>query len=332
MRPIRFAHRGRVSWSLSLVLSLGVVPPARAQVREYRLDAGHSDVEFTIGFLGSKVRGRFDGLRGVIAYDRADPAKSSITVVIDAKSINTGSRHRDDHLQSADFFDVAQYPTIVFQSTHIARQGADWLATGALSMHGVTRSVTIPFRPVHPPLADPHGSSIVDFEGSVRIARGDFHIMGGSKYNDWFDELRSATMADSADIALEVQGWDLDFARVPVPSVEAALARIATEGVAATVARARELKTKTPTAFDGQEYAVDMIGRALAQKGNAKDALAVFALNVELFPESASAHAALGAALEAMHDQPGARKEFEVAVKLDPRDPRALHHLRSLAP
>jgi polyisoprenoid-binding protein YceI len=309
-----------------------MVPAARAQVREYRLDAGHSDVGFTIGFLGSKVRGRFDGLRGVIAYDGADVTKSSITVVIDAKSINTGSRHRDEHLQSADFFDVAQYPTMVFQSTRVARQGPGWLVSGALSMHGVTRDVTIPFRPVHPPLADPHGSSIIDFEGSVRIARADFRITGGSKYNDWFDELRSATMADSADIALEVQGWDLDFSRVPVPSVEAALARIASEGVGATVARARELKTKTPTAFDGQEYGVDMIGRALAQKGNVKDALSVFALNTELFPESAPAHAALGAALEAVHDRPGARKEFETAVRLDPREPRALHHLRLLAP
>src|SRR3954465_11404796 len=73
---------------------------------EYRIDAGHSRVEFSIPFLYLPVRGRFNQLRGTLRYDPAEPERSSVTAVIDARSIDTGSEHRDEHLRSADFFEV----------------------------------------------------------------------------------------------------------------------------------------------------------------------------------------------------------------------------------
>lgn len=303
---------------------------APAQAREFRLDAGHSDIGFSIGFLGSKVRGRFDGLRGTITYDERQTSASSITIVIEAASLNSGSRHRDEHLKSSDFFDVATYPTITFQSSSVTRQGAGLVVRGPLTMHGVTKEVAIPFRALHAPAADPHGSTLIDFAGSVRLARADFQIMGGAKYNEWFDQLRSATMADSADITLEVSGWDTDFGRAKNAAVDSAVAHIERDGVAAVVARARAAVVKNPVAFKDGEWDVDQIGRALIQRGMVKDALAIFALEAEFFPKSATAHTAFGAGLEATGDKTAARAQYERALELDPRETRALERMRRL--
>src|SRR4051812_5714705 len=138
---------------LILVLA-GIVshPISTSPMREFRIDAGHSDVAFSIGFLGHPVRGRFDDIRGTIAYAAGDPAASAMTVVIGAKSIATGSAHRDEHLRSADFFDVAKYPTIVFRSTAIEGRGGALVANGVLTMHGVSRPVSIPFREASAPV------------------------------------------------------------------------------------------------------------------------------------------------------------------------------------
>ncbi|MGI8498512.1 MAG: YceI family protein [Gemmatimonadaceae bacterium] len=303
---------------------------ALAQSREFRVDAGHSHVEFRIGFLGSAVRGRFDGIRGTLLYDERTPANSSVTMVIDAASLSSGSRHRDEHLKSADFFDAVRYPTIVFESTRVSREGDGFAVTGSLTMHGVTRVLRIPFRPVHPPLADPHGSTIIDFAGDLRLARADFGIIGGSTFNPWFDRLRARTMADSVDVALEVTAWDTDFDRERNAQVEAAVQRIGKEGVEATVARARELHDRNPAAFKDQELGIDRVGRALAQRGQLREALAIFALAADLFPESAAAHAALGAGYESAGKIDDARSEYERALRQDPLETRALARLRRL--
>ena len=147
-------------------LALTLVPPA--SVREFRIDAGHSDIAFSIGFLGLPVRGRFSDIRGIIAYAAGNPSGSAVTVVIGAKSIATGSDHRDEHLRSADFFDVARYPTIVFRSDSITQHRESLMASGALTMHGVTKRVVIPFREISKPIADPHGSTLTRLRAQPR--------------------------------------------------------------------------------------------------------------------------------------------------------------------
>src|SRR6476469_5052423 len=118
--------------ALAAPLALTLVPPA--PVREFRIDAGHSDIAFSIGFLGHPVRGRFSDIRGIIAYSAGNPSGSAVTVVIGTKSIAPGSDHRDEHLRSAYFFDVARYPTIVFRSDSITQHRASLMASGARTM------------------------------------------------------------------------------------------------------------------------------------------------------------------------------------------------------
>lgn len=312
--------------ALALIGS-AVALSASSPVREYRIDAGHSDIAFSIGFLGHPVRGRFDDVKGTIVYAANDPAASAITVVIAVKSIATGSAHRDEHLESADFFDSAKYPFIIFRSTSVARRagGDSAIVTGSLTMHGVTRTVTIPFRETTAPVADPHGSSLVFFSGHVRLARKDFGIRGGSKYNDWFDELRSATMADSVDITLDVSGWDTDVDRTPrfAPTI----AGIEQTGIAPTLATLRAMRRDS---LAGTAYTFEQVARGLQAHGHSPEAVALMQFSAEVFDGDASVHSALARVFEVAGSADSARSHTRRALVLDSLDTRALELRRRL--
>ncbi|HVE70087.1 MAG TPA: YceI family protein [Thermoanaerobaculia bacterium] len=109
------------------------------------VDKGHSTATFKIRHFTANVVGQFRDFEGSINIDRANPAKSSVEFTIQAKSIDTGGERRDNHLRSADFFDVEKFPTITFKSTSVAPKSKDTFdVTGDLTMHGVTKRVTLP--------------------------------------------------------------------------------------------------------------------------------------------------------------------------------------------
>jgi polyisoprenoid-binding protein YceI len=308
--------------------SAAAVPPPP----EYRIDAGHSRVEFAVPFLYLPVRGRFNQVRGTLLYDPVRPERSSASAVIEVKSIDTGSAHRDEHLRSADFFDAERFPRIVFQSRRVRRAGAALAMTGPLTMHGVTREVTLRFRPVAPPVADPHGSNIAVFAGEVKLARRDFGITGGSRYNPWFDAARSATMGDSVAVTLEISGWVPDPLRSRDAAVAAALARIDRDGAAATAPAIREEARRNPAAFAEGEWGIDQVGSALAARRRWADALEILKLNAELFPRSSTAHASVAAAYERQGDPAQALAWTRRALALDPFDTRAMELLKRIGP
>ena len=122
----------------------------------WRIDPSHSMVRFSIRHMVvSTVQGRFDGPVGVIRYDRYRPWNTEVDAAINPATIDTGITRRDDHLRSADFFDVATYPTVTFRSTNVrpatAARNDHWLVTGDLAMHGVTRPIELDVRKVDPP-------------------------------------------------------------------------------------------------------------------------------------------------------------------------------------
>jgi polyisoprenoid-binding protein YceI len=127
--------------------ALGLLLPAfaAAEPRTYSVDRAHSNVKFTIRHLVSDVEGRFGEFEGKVTYDPQAPEKSSVEMVVQAASIDTGADRRDDHLRSPDFFEVEKYPTLSFQSVSVEPESAKKLrVTGDLSIHGVTKRVTIP--------------------------------------------------------------------------------------------------------------------------------------------------------------------------------------------
>ncbi len=141
----------------------------------WAIDPVHSEVGFTVRHLMvSKVRGTFKTFEGAITV--ADNALDSrVEVRIDASSVDTRDENRDNHLRSADFFEVEQHPQITFISTAVRPAGSDYVVTGDLTIHGVTRSVdlALEFNGVS---TDPWGGLRSGFSASTEISRGDYGI------------------------------------------------------------------------------------------------------------------------------------------------------------
>ncbi len=115
----------------------------------YMVDGSHTSVVFGVSHMGySYTYGRFNKLSGAYVLDRANPAASQFQLTIDAASIDSNDQKRDEHLKGPDFFNVKQFPVISFQSTRVTPQQTDnktiYQVTGNLTIHGVTRPVTLP--------------------------------------------------------------------------------------------------------------------------------------------------------------------------------------------
>ena len=127
-------------------LALAIAPAlAFGQTATWNVDPSHSRAGFSVKHLViSDVKGEFDKLSGKAQVDETDLSKSSVEVTIEAASISTRDEKRDAHLKSADFFDVAKFPTITFKSTKVeAGKDGALTVTGDLTMHGVTKPVTL---------------------------------------------------------------------------------------------------------------------------------------------------------------------------------------------
>lgn len=138
-----------------LILSLVAVPLVAQQAAQtaapvteaFTVDKSHSSAEFRIRHLMANVTGRFNDFDAVIHLDRTNPPKSSVEFTIQAASIDTGNKNRDEHLRGTDFFDVAKFPTITFKSVSIKANPKTkdlYDVTGDLTMHGVTKRITLP--------------------------------------------------------------------------------------------------------------------------------------------------------------------------------------------
>jgi polyisoprenoid-binding protein YceI len=129
---------------LVAVPMLAQKPPAAAR-ETWVADKAHSMTQFKIRHLMSNVTGRFRDFDAVVSIDRADPARSSVEFTIQAASIDTAENTRDEHLRSPDFFEATKYPTLTFKSSVVTPKSATRFdVTGDLTMHGVTRRITLP--------------------------------------------------------------------------------------------------------------------------------------------------------------------------------------------
>lgn len=142
----------------------------------YTIDPAHSEIGFTARHaMVTKVRGSFTDFTGSATTEEG-LGNASISVEIQAGSLDTRNADRDGHVKSADFFDVETYPTITFTSTGVEAEGDDHLlVTGDLTIKDVTKSVTVDFE-FDGEVTDPWRNSRVGFEGSTEINRSDFGL------------------------------------------------------------------------------------------------------------------------------------------------------------
>ena len=166
----RHPNRGLAALAAASALALAAPAPAA----EYDVDPGHSFVSFRIDHIGiSTMHGRFNTLSGTLRWDENDPAGASIVIDIDPASVDTNHAERDKRLRGDAFLDVGKYPTAGFRSTGYQGDAGGGKLTGELTVHGVTRPVTIDVeRKGEGP--DPWGGYRVGFVGTTSIRRADF--------------------------------------------------------------------------------------------------------------------------------------------------------------
>ena len=169
-------------------------------LRTFAIDKTHSEAAFQVRHLITKVRGRFADFAGSIQFDADQPARSTVSFVIQAASIDTNTPDRDAHLRSDDFFAVDAHPTITFTSTGItAVGGSDYALAGDLTMRGVTKPVTIPVTFLGTAV-DPWGNEKLAFEGELTVNRKDYGL-------NWNAALEAGgfLVGDEVKISLTIQ-------------------------------------------------------------------------------------------------------------------------------
>ncbi len=141
----------------------------------WNVDTAHSEVSFVIRhMMVSKVRGRFDDFEGTIVTAE-NPLDSSATATIQLTSISTANSQRDDHVRSADFFDVEHHPTMTYRSTGIRGDGDQLIVDGELTLRGVTKLVPLSLE-VNGFGPDPFGGTRAGLSATGEINRSDFGV------------------------------------------------------------------------------------------------------------------------------------------------------------
>ncbi|HWJ48235.1 MAG TPA: YceI family protein [Candidatus Udaeobacter sp.] len=168
----------RFAFVLTVVLAMAAA--AAAQAGTWQIDPNHSAAQFSVRHLGvSTVRGAFMKVTGSAKYDPADPTKNSTEVTIDANSVDTRVQMRDNDLRSPNFLDVQKFPTITFQSKQTKSAGSGKLQiVGDLTIHGVTKEVTLDVDGPSAPIKDPWGNQRIGASASTKINRKDFGVNG----------------------------------------------------------------------------------------------------------------------------------------------------------
>jgi polyisoprenoid-binding protein YceI len=158
--------------------SIVALLPAWAVASTWEIDPAHTRANFAVRHLViSTVRGTMGQVTGTAVLDESDVTKSSVTATIDAKGIDTREAKRDEHLRGPDFLDVAKYPTITFTSKTVEPAGAGkYKVTGDLTLHGVTKEVTLDVTGSPTPMKDPFGNTKLGGVATTKLNRQDFGI------------------------------------------------------------------------------------------------------------------------------------------------------------
>jgi polyisoprenoid-binding protein YceI len=143
----------------------------------YQIDPAHSSAQFSVRHMMiANVRGEFTKVSGTVIFDAANPANSKADASIEVASINTREPQRDAHLKSADFFDVEKFPLLTFKSKEVSGHGGEWKLKGDLTIHGVTREISLDVDGPTPEHKDPWGNLRIGATATGKLSRKDFGL------------------------------------------------------------------------------------------------------------------------------------------------------------
>ncbi len=174
---------------VALAETKGFEPSGVVQSGTYAIDPMHTSISFEIGHLGlTKVHGRFNKFEGAVDYNAADPTKSTVNVTIQVASVDTAVAPRDEHLRTADYFDVAKFPEINFRSTAVRKTDKGMVADGVLTIKGNSKPVSIPFKLGGP--VDIRGRQVIGVDAeAITIKRSNFGMQDGLQPGGLSDEV-----------------------------------------------------------------------------------------------------------------------------------------------
>ena len=171
-----------------------------AGVTTWKIDPAHTSVEFSVKHMMiTTVKGRFTDVTGTVATDESKPAGSRVDVTIATASIDTREPQRDTHLKSADFFEVDKFPAITFRSTRIEGDAGEFKLTGDLTIHGVTRPITLDVT-YEGRGKDPWGGERIGYAATGKIKRSDFGLMWNAAL-----ETGGFLVGDEVKISLDIE-------------------------------------------------------------------------------------------------------------------------------
>jgi polyisoprenoid-binding protein YceI len=165
---------------------------------KFKVDHAHTNIGFSVKHMVvAKTTGSFNDFTASLELDPADMSSFKVTATIQAASIDTNNQGRDNHLRSADFLDVANHPTITFESSMLSTMGGEHVLHGDLTIRGVTQSVEIPIELVGPVMA--MGNTVVGFAGELTINRHDYGV-------SWSRTLDNGGLVVADEVEIEVNG------------------------------------------------------------------------------------------------------------------------------
>ena len=186
----------------SLVTLTTVLGASTTWATAYKLDASHTEVGFSVKHLMlTNVKGRFNKVEGGFEYDEKSKTVSKVDIKIDAASVDTNDKKRDEHLTSPDFFDVKQYPNLEFKADKISgvEAGKTFKVPGTLSLHGVTKPVTLEVE-YRGTAKDPWGNEHLVFAATAKINRSEWNV----KWNKTMDK-GGVVVGEEVSISIEAE-------------------------------------------------------------------------------------------------------------------------------
>ena len=190
--------------ALALLALASFQSTSSAEATQWKIDGAHSVAGFEIRHIFTKVPGRFTDVAGTIVFDEKDPSKASVEATIQARSIFTSNEKRDNHLRSADFFDVEKFPTLTFKSTKVTPGPDKTLKVeGDLTIKGVTKKVVLDAAFLGSGDFGIGGNKMsvkAGFEARTKIDRKDYGIV----WNKTLDA-GGTLLGDNVDIVLTIE-------------------------------------------------------------------------------------------------------------------------------
>ncbi len=166
----------RMTITLLALGALLALPAVARAADNYNVDPTHSTVIFKVKHFGVGFQyGSFRKVSGTLVVDEGKPARSSVSIDVDAASVFTANKKRDKHLRGPDFLNVKQFPKISFRSTKVRKSGKELKVQGKLTLHGVTKPITVRMLLVGKG-KDAWGNNRIGFEGSFVVKRSNFGI------------------------------------------------------------------------------------------------------------------------------------------------------------